>query len=105
MSGLFYPTKPPRNLSATEVSGAIKLSEQQPQLDIAMRVQNTGTKSVYLTFGENSEVAASSSTGMVVLPAVQPELINIPENITYMAYACAAGETTTLQVILGRRGR
>ncbi len=104
MSGLFYPTRPPRNLSATEVSGVIKLSEQQPQLDIALRVQNTGDKPVYLTFGD-SDVAASSSTGMVVLPAVQPELINIPENVTYMAYACAAGETTTLQVILGRRGR
>jgi hypothetical protein len=105
MSSSFYPTRAPKNLSATEASQVVKLTEQQPQLDITVRVQNTGTKPVYLNFGENSDVSASSTTGMVVMPLVQPELFNLPENQTHLAYACASGDTSTLQVVLGRKGK
>lgn len=101
----FYPVQPPQNLSASATSATTKLTATNPQLDIVVRVVNSGDKNVYLNFGEDGDVTSSSTSGMIVLSKALPEYINLPENRHYLAYACASGETTTLQIVLGRMGK
>jgi hypothetical protein len=101
----FYPVQPPSNLSVSSTSARLKLSDNFPQLDITARLVNTGSKIVYVAFGD-AEVTASDTTGIAILSgAIPPELLNIPENTTHMAYATASGDTGTLQITLGRMGK
>jgi len=101
----FYPTLPPLNLSAVETSNVAPIAGgSSDTTEISLRVVNTGSKPAYLAFGKNSNVSASSTTGMAILPGAPAEVFNWPIGYTHLAYACAPTETTTVQVQSGRGG-
>ncbi len=99
----FYPTLPPKVLAATEASAVVEIAGTDTS-EISIRVVNAGSKAVYIAFGKTSGVTASSTTGTIVLAAAPAEVFNWPIGYTHLAYACAAGDTTTLHVQSGRGG-
>lgn len=99
----FYPTKPSLTVSVTAVTTSVQIADANIQLDISLRVINSGTKTAFLAFGQE-DITATSSSGMPVLSLAPSEILNIPEGTTFMAAICGGTDTTTLIVTPGRGG-
>mgnify|MGYP000151938848 FL=1 len=89
---LFSPVGATATLSATNTTGNVALTSIGTNVNRSVRVYNAGTATVFLTFGNDSTITAT--TAGMPLPSGGIEVFQLGPNITYAAGITASGTAT-----------